>query len=65
MILSLYVLLAVLQGQGAFVEFYGSLSECEATYGTMAAATQTLALSLCTKVELTPPPVGYDKGARK
>ena len=48
----LYVLLAIIQGQGGQAEFYGTLEECQQARELYAQHASTLALSDCTKVEV-------------
>ena len=49
----LYILLAIIQGQGGQAEFYGTLEECQQTRELLHNQTATLALSDCTPVTLT------------
>jgi hypothetical protein len=54
MIVALYLLLAVIQGQGAVAEVYGNLGDCEMEREQRLHAPDTLAISRCTPIELVP-----------
>ena len=59
-----YMLLAIIQGTGATAEVYGKLEDCEAEREQRLHAPDTLAISECVKLELTPTKMGYDKGVK-